>query len=171
MRGGGQSNGTWDSKGIFRQIVFWSKRIVRRDNNTIDVWANSSVTGHLKRAQAPPGKWGSLFTGFRRKKDLCHMTHEQSITHTCGQAVSNFRGHWVGRVFISLVSAGKISYEDGERHLCKWPPHEQVLVQDPVDRRQGGCRQEAGESTIWECLSDIRHIYLNKAFGEKSLNL
>lgn len=56
MEGGGQSNETWDSKGISRQIVFWSKMIVRRDINTIDVWANSSVAGHLERAQAPLGK-------------------------------------------------------------------------------------------------------------------
>lgn len=47
------------------------------------------------------------------------MTDEQSTTRVCGQAVSNFRGHWVGRVFVSPASAGRISYDDGEGHLCR----------------------------------------------------
>lgn len=149
MEGGGQSIGTWDSKRTLRQIVLWSKRFVRRDINTLEVWANSSVTGHLKRVQAPPGERGSLSRGFRRKKDLCHMTDEQSTTHTCGQAISNFRGHWVGRVFVSPASAGRISYEYGERHLCRWPPPEQVLVQDPVGGRQAGGRRSQLHGSTW----------------------
>lgn len=72
MEGGGQSIGTWDSKGTLRQIVLWSKRVVRRDISSIDVWTNSSVTGHLKRVQAPLEERGPSLQVSEERRTFAH---------------------------------------------------------------------------------------------------